>query len=168
MKTDLRLLKNTQKYRKTKKGVLTNMYNHMKNRHKVDFTLKQFHSMFLEDRKFINLFNNWVKSNYNIQLKPSLDRTNPRKHYHRDNISMMTWAENRFKQSSYDGKLGRKPAVLQILGDKVIERYESQRVAVQKTGLSQGCMSMVLNGKRKTVGGYKFIYENPELLKGGE
>lgn len=58
----------------------------------------------------------------------------------------------------------RKGAVYQIMGDKVIKIFRSQREAVIKTGISQGNMSEVLNGKRKTAGGYKFIYENPDLL----
>jgi hypothetical protein len=140
----------------------------MKSRHKVDFSLHEFHKAYLNSKEFLKLFKEWEKSGYNLQLKPSLDRTNPKKHYFFGNIKMMTWAENRLKQSQYDGKLGRKPAVLQMVGDKIVQRYPCQRVAVLKTGLSQGCMSMVLNGKRKTAGGYKFIYENPELLKESE
>jgi hypothetical protein len=165
MKTQSQLLKNTQKFRKTPKGVLTNMYDHMRTRHKVDFSLQEFHNMYLNNNEFLKLFKAWEKSGYNLQLKPSLDRTNPRKHYSFCNTTMMTWAENRLKQANYDGKLGRKPAVLQMLGDKVIQKYPCQRVAVLKTGLSQGCMSMVLNGKRKTVGGYRFMYQNAELIQ---
>ena len=112
---NLKLLENTQRFRKTQKGVLTNMYHHMKSRHAVDFSLNEFHKKFLSDKNFLSLFSDWVKSNYNLQMKPSLDRKNPRKHYFWKNVQMITWAENRFKQSSYDGKLGRKPAVLQII-----------------------------------------------------
>ncbi|MFH1327370.1 MAG: hypothetical protein ABIH76_00735 [Candidatus Bathyarchaeota archaeon] len=103
-------------------------------------------------------------SNYNKQLKPSLDRIDCKKGYTVKNTQMITWAENRYKQS-LDGRRGRKGVVLQLLGEKIVARYSCQREAVKKTGLSQGCMSMVLNGARQTTGGYKFIYENPELLK---
>ena len=79
----MKLLENTRRYRKTPKGVLTNMYSHMKDRHSVQFTLKEFHKRFLTDRKFKRLFKEWENSSYDKQLKPSLDRTDPRKPYTR-------------------------------------------------------------------------------------
>ena len=36
-----KLLENTQRFRETPKGVLTNMYHKMKSRRKVEFTLKK-------------------------------------------------------------------------------------------------------------------------------
>lgn len=144
------------------------MYNHMKKRHEVDFDLKQFQNLYLEDTKFLRLFSEWKKSGYQKQTKPSLDRINNKKHYSLDNINMLTWAENRFKQSKIDGKRGRKPAVLQMLGKKIVRRFQSQRHAVRELGLSQGNLSSVLTGKRNTTAGYRFVYENPELLTRGE
>ena len=168
MKTDLQLLRNTAKYRKTKKGVLTNMYSQMRSRHNVEFTLREFHSMFLNDLKFIRLFKEWIRCGYQKQLKPSVDRIDCKKHYSKKNINMMTWAENRFKQSSFDGKRGRKPAVLQLLGNKIMRKFQSQRHVVKELGILQGNLSSVLNGKRKFVNGYKFVYDNKDLLKGEE
>lgn len=165
MKTKLKLLKNTQKYRRTKKGVLTNMYHHMKSRHKVDFTLKQFHEMYLEDITFNNLMYQWKKLGHLPYYKPSLDRVNPKKHYSKDNIKMITWGQNRLKQSTHDHKLGLKPPVLQIKNGKVVHRHQSQKHAVETLGCSQGTLSMVLNGKKKSLYGYTFVYESPELLE---
>lgn len=164
MKTNIQLLKNTQNYRKTKKGVLTNMYNHIKNRHNTEFTLQEFHLRFLEDKKFNRLFNEWVKSNYHIQFKPSLDRINNKLDYTVKNTQMLTWAENRFKQSATDGKKGRKPKVIQMQGNKIIKIFQSQRHCVKELGVSQGNLSEVLNGKRDYINGYRFIYQTPELL----
>ena len=163
--TNTKLLENTRRYRRTPKGVLTNMYQHMKARQRVDFSLGEFHEKFLNDKKYIRLFNAWEKSGYSKQLKPSVDRSDCRKPYTFTNIKMMTWAENRYKQSQTDGKRGRKPPVLMVLGGKVMRRFISQRHAVRELGLSQGNLSAVLNGKRQTVSGYYFIYENPDLLE---
>ena len=165
MKTTFLSLEITRKYRKTKKGVLTNMFDHMKRRHSVEFSLFEFHNRYLNDKKFIRLYFEWVKSGFLKQFKPSIDRTDCKKHYTMGNITMMTWAENRFKQSAMDGKRGRKPAVYQMIGNKVIKRFQSQRHAVKELGISQGNLSLVLNGKRQTVNGYRFIYENPELME---
>lgn len=163
MKTNTQLLKNTQKYRKTKKGVLTNMFNHMKKRHPIEFSLIDFQDRFLEDKKFNRLYTEWIKSNFQKQLKPSLDRINNKKEYTIKNTQMLNWAENRYKQSM-EGR-NRNGAVIQMIGSKVINIFKSQREAVVRTGISQSNMSSVLNGKRKTVNGYNFIYQNPELLK---
>lgn len=163
----MRSLDSTRRYRKTKKGVLTNMYDHMRRRHKVDFSLKEFHNKFLDDKVFNELYAKWVSSGFGKQFKPSLDRTDCKKHYSWDNVKMMTWSENRRKQSLIDGKRGRKPAVLQIEGGKVVKRFESQLQVIQELGLHQGNLSLVLNGKRNYIKGYKFIYENPELIPNG-
>jgi len=160
----MKLLENTRRYRKTQKGVLTNMYSHMKSRHTINFSLKEFQEMFLYDNKFLKLYNEWGKNNYNKQFKPSLDRIDCKKGYLKNNVQMLTWAENRFKQSALDGKRGRKPRVIQMLGNKIIKIYQSQRHAVKELGISQGNLSSVLNNKRQTTMGYKFIYETPELL----
>lgn len=164
MKTPLKLLKNNQDYRKSKKGVLTNMYDHMRRRHPVEFTLQQFHDKYLNDKKYNRLYNEWVNKNYHTQFKPSLDRINNKLGYTFENTQMLTWAENRYKQSAYDGKRGRKGKVIQMQGDKIINIFKSQRECVKKLGISQSNLSSVLNGKRNYVSGYSFIYENKELL----
>ena len=161
MKTPSSFLLNTQKYRKTKKGLITNLYNKLKERNKVDFT-REFLQEFSQCKKFDRIYTEWVNSNYNKQFKPSLDRISNKTHYTKNNIQWLTWAENRYKQSME--RRCRKGVVYQMIGDKIIKKFISQREAVIKTGISQGNMSEVLNGKRQTAGGYKFIYENPELL----
>lgn len=161
MKTPKNLRLNTQKYRKTKKGVLTNMYRHMVSRNSVDFNLIEFQNRFLDDRKFNRLYNEWVKSNHQKQFKPSLDRINSSKGYTIRNTQMLNWAENRYK--AVMERRCRKGAVIQLLGNKIIKKFKSQREAVLKTGISQGCISEVLNNKRKTAGGYNWEYKNKEL-----
>lgn len=141
--------------------MITNLYHKLKERNKVDFDLKYLHQL-AKYKKFDRIFNEWVKSKYNKQFKPSIDRINNKKHYTKNNIQWLTWAENRYKQSME--RRCRKKAVIQLIGDKIIKKFKSQREAVIKTGISQGNMSEVLNGKRQTANGYKFIYENSELL----
>lgn len=155
-----KLLKNTQRYRKTPKGVLTNMYSKMKSRNDVEFSLKEFHEMYLNDKKFLRLHGEWVKSKFSKQLKPSIDRIDCKKPYLRENINMLTWAENRYKQSKIDGKRGRKPRVYQKLNGKIIRIFQCQRQVVKELGISQPNLSSVLNGRRKYVGGYNFEYES--------
>ena len=154
-------MKNTQRWRKTKRGLLTNLYNKLKIRHRTEFDLEFLHA-FAECQKFNRLYEEWVKSGYHKQLKPSIDRIDNKKGYTQKNIHWLTWAENRYKQTME--RRSRKGKVCQLVAGKVIKVYRSQREAIRQTGLSQGNMSECLNGKRKYCGGYEWIYENKDLL----
>ena len=167
-----KLLENTQKFRETPRGVLTNMYHKMKSRREVEFTLKDFHDRFLSDKKFLRLHKEWTDSGRNKMKKPSLDRISNKKGYTAKNTHMLTWAENRHKQVME--RRSRKGRVIQYLSGKEVAIYKSQREAVLKTGVSQGNLSEHMNGKRNHVEGFTFkfeaevignIYENSELLR---
>lgn len=157
------LVENTRRFRKTKKGLLTNLYHKMKSRHPVDFTLHEFHEIFLDSKLFNRLFTEWEKSKYNKLKKPSIDRINNKVDYLKSNIHMITWAENRYKQTME--RRSRKGGVLHFVDDRLVAIYRSQRETVLKTGFNQGCISEVLNGIRPHSHGSVFKWENPELLK---
>jgi len=75
-----------------------------KNRHceEIDFDYKWFYEwIYNNSNNFETLFNNWINSNYNKMLIPSIDRINPIKTYLKDNIQLMTWDENK-KKASFD------------------------------------------------------------------
>lgn len=163
-----RLLENTKKYRETRKGVLTNIFHHMKARRTVNFSLSDFHERFLNDKKYVRIHAEWLKSGKNKMNKPSIDRISRKLDYTMENIHLVTWAENRYKQTME--RRSRKGPVIQVSNGEVVAKYTSQRDAVKKTGFAQGNMSSVLNGKRSHCGGFQFLYEsnihqNPELLK---
>lgn len=145
----------TKKWRKTKRGHVTNLYHKMKGRNSVDFSLNDFHN-FADCKKFERLYREWVASNYNKQYVPSIDRISNKKSYTLDNIQWLTWAENKYKQSM-EGRNKNGPVAMKM-GNKTVAVFKSQRDAVKKTGLSQSNMSAVLNKKRKTCGGYGWEY----------
>ena|SRR5690606_31735679 len=159
-----KLLENTRRYRKTKKGLITNLFHKMKSRRKVSFSKDDLYE-FSKCSKFDRLFLEWEKSNYDKQYKPSIDRINNKKGYDISNIHWLTWAENRYKQTME--RRCRKGKVAMIMGDNVVKIFKSQREAVIHTGLPQGNISSALNGKRKYCGGYKweYIHEHKHLLK---
>lgn len=130
------------------------------------YSLNWLHDRFLEDTKFNRLFDEWVKSKYDKYKKPSIDRINHNKPYTKENIQIMSWGDNRYKQRME--RRARKGAVLQMKDGLVIARYISQREAVKITGIPQGLISSVLTGKRTHTNGYQFVYENQELLNGGK
>lgn len=157
------MIENTRNWRKTKRGLITNLFHKMKSRNTVMFDLAFLHS-FAECKKFDRLYNEWVNSGYVKQLKPSIDRIRNKGVYSVDNIQWLTWAENRFKQRME--RKHRSLPVNQLLNGIVVNTYKSQKDVIMKTGLSQSNLSMTLNGKRALCGGYKweYIHQNPELL----
>ena len=159
-----RLLENTRRYRKTKKGVVTNMYHKMKVRAPVEFDLPFLH-LFSKCIEFDRLYNEWIKSGCQKEFKPTIDRINYKKPYLKSNIHWLSWSENRYKQTME--RRCRKGKVAQMQGRKIISIHYSQRKAVIDTGIAQSNISSCLNGKRKTAGGYgwEYIYESPELIK---
>lgn len=155
----------TRQWRKTPRGLVTNLYHKLKERNSVEFDLEWLHQ-FADCLKFDRLFREWEQSGFHKDKKPSIDRISNKIGYRKTNVQWLTWAENRFKQSME--RRSRKGAVAQIKDNKVLKIYKSQRQAVLVTGISQGCMSMCLNGQRPKAGGYvwRFIHEHPELLNG--
>lgn len=168
MKTKKAMLKNTAVYRKTPKWVLTNIYAHQLSRSREreigypTYSLIELHDKFIKDIKFIRIHKEWLASWCKKQMKPSVDRINNKRRYSLDNITIKTWAENRFKQSME--RRCRKWWVIQLLNWKEIRKYRSQREAIRLTWFNQWQMSKVLNWKWQTCWWYEWIYSNPELL----
>lgn len=144
------------KYRQSPKGLLTNLYHKMKTRHTVEFSLEWFHLKFLEDKLFIRIYNEWVKSGFDKMKKPSIDRINRKYPYSIKNIQWKTWAENRFKQSME--RRIRKGKVCKILNGVILEVFSCQKEAIKACGISQGNLSSCLNDVRPTTGGFEWKY----------
>jgi hypothetical protein len=160
-KTPLHKLEITRKYRQTPKGVLTNIYQHMKSRNQehgfppLSFTKKELHDRFLKDNKFLYLFDVWIASQ-DKWLKPSVDRIDPRKPYTMDNIQILTYRENKEKGDREKELLWGKPVKQLTMNGDLIAVHPSLKDAVRATGLSQGNISGVLSGKRNHTGGFKW------------
>lgn len=152
------------KYRKTPKGVLTNMYHHQKTRNKqkgfgdIGYSLEWFHKTFLDDIKYKRLFDEWVASGYTKAKKPTIDRINNKKGYEKDNIQLLCWSDNCFKQSME--RRSRKGTVLQKLNGIVVKVWKSQRDVWRTLNVQQSMISQALNGKCKTAYGYEWEYGN--------
>lgn len=152
----------TKKFRRTKKGVLTNSYSHQKSRKTVSYSLIELHQMFLENKRFDRLYNEWVKSGYQKNKKPTIDRINCKIGYSLNNIQCLTWEENRYKQRM-ETNIFRAKEVVCFKEGKIVANYKSVSDAVRCTGIMQGNLSSCLNGRRKTCGGFMWKYKK-ELL----
>ena len=92
----------TKKYLKTPKGVLNIIYRNqlLKQKRrgiKVNYTYKEFKDKYLNDEKYLELYNQWLKNNCLSDYKPSFDRIDNTKDYSFDNLQIMTWRENNAK-----------------------------------------------------------------------
>lgn len=149
MKTNKRLLENTENYRKTLKWVITNIYNHQKGRSEKKwfnlwYSLKEFQDFCFNDSKFIELYNFWGNNWYKTFLKPSIDRIDCLKWYEFWNIQVMTSWENRAKWDKEKEILWGKSIIqLDLLWNK-IKDFASIKEAVKKTWLWQWNISMCL------------------------
>lgn len=123
-----------------------------------DYSLQWLHDRFLDDIKFKRLYAEWVKSGYDKWKKPTIDRINRLKPYTKDNIQLLSWADNRAKENNE--RRSRKGRVIQYKDGVEIARYASQRQLVKQTGFTQGLVSAVLNGRRNHHRGYIFKYEH--------
>lgn len=157
-------LENTQRYRRTKKGILTNSYSKQKNRKDVEYSLTELHSKFMFDYRFNRIYEEWKNKGYKKELKPTVDRIDCRRGYTLNNIHALTWEENRYKQRM-ELKLLRATPVVATVDGEIKHKFKSVSHAVKETGINQGNISSCLAGKRKKAGGFNWVYENTELLE---
>lgn len=96
-----------KKYEKTPKGFLMRLYRNMKSRisgvqkqkfylyeGKELFDKDEFYKWALEQEEFHNLFRQYVESNYDRKLAPSIDRVDSSRGYSFDNVEWVTMLEN--------------------------------------------------------------------------
>lgn len=114
-----------------------------------------FVKKFINDKKFINLHELWLKSDCKYKLTPSIDRIDKNKGYTLNNIQFITHSENA-------GKDKEKLSILMYdLNGNFIREWESKWEVHKTLGIPNGNLVKVCYGKRKSAGGYiwKFKYE---------
>jgi hypothetical protein len=164
-------MKDINGYRKTTHGLLMNAYHAQKKRVKerglppVGYTFSEFEQRYSGDKKFLRVYDEWVKSNYQKDKKPSFDRINRKKTYTLDNITCMTWAENRYKQRM-EAKICKIKRVCAVKDNEIVSVYFSVSDAARKLGGSQSLISRSLSHKNLSYLGYQwYSEEEAQLLK---
>lgn len=100
----------------------------------------------------------WTSFNGNIPDDMQIDHidNNPENNY-LDNLQLLTKSENTKKRFLDNPDLSISwSKKIKCLNTGII--YESQKEAARKLNLHQGDLSKVLNGKRKSIGGFHFEY----------
>ncbi len=158
------------RYRRTKKGLITRIYtmqiSHSKKRGHLppDYSKAQLSSWLYSQKLFHSLYQHWANSNFKKDFTPTCDRINDKNGYSLNNITLMSWTENKLRaeQNMRDGVLGnhRTPHRHIMQMDKqrnVLSFFVSAHDAARKTGLPQSNINKTLHAHHKTCGG--FIWE---------
>jgi len=155
-----------QKFRKTKKGLITNIYSNqlMSSRQRghslPNYTLIEFREWVFKNKKFHIMFDNWEKSGYLKNLVPSCDRTDNSKGYDLDRLQIMTWREHNLKtwECRSNGEDGiSKPVIgIEIRSGKEI-KFHSITHAQRELNICH--VSSCCLGERKSAGGYHWRFK---------
>lgn len=151
-------------YRRTKEGLITNLYGHQIERSKKngyrlpDYSKQEFKDWLYSQELFHLMFNEWKMSGYEKRLTPSIDRLNDYIHYCFGNIQLVTWEENNIKgqkdrRNGINNKVNK--SVSQYSKDgKFIAKYHSRMEASRRTNVPQRQISQCCSGGIKNAGGY--------------
>lgn len=155
-----------EKYRKTKKGLVSNMYKHQKHSAKEramqapTYVNKDLLDWCLSQELFHTLYDTWVASGYAKDKIPSIDRKDDTVSYTMENIQLMTWLENKTKNEQQI-KRGEKPHLVKAVCQytktgEFVKEFFSIREAERSTGIGTSNISNVCNGRYgyKTAGGF--------------
>lgn len=122
------------------------------------YTIEELVSWCFKQDLYFKLFDNWVYSDYDTNLSPSIDRIDSNLPYTLDNIQLMTWQENKHKGYE-EAKVNSGFRVAQYdLDANFIQEFISAREASRCTKIHH--ISAVCAGTRKTAGGFKWRYLN--------
>lgn len=159
-------------YQKTEKGLISKIYSGQKTRtakkgfDEIKYTKEELSNYITGNEKYKSLYDNWVKSGFDKQLTPSIDRINPKKGYSLDNINLTTWGENAAKGHA-ERRLTQGKPILQIDSNgNVVKIHKSLSDAADEVGISFKNISAAANGKyrAKTAKGFTWRYAKPEEL----
>ncbi len=159
-------------FKRTKRGVIGEIYGTQKRNSKLrshpypKYSKEDLNTWLFNQELFHVLHKQWIDGGCQKRMKPSVDRIDDFKPYTFSNIQLMTWGENRDKQSldirNGVGTSGsRCKKVYQY--DKrgiLINTYISTAEASRKNGFTQAHISSVCRGERKTHRGYVWRYND--------
>lgn len=123
-------------YRRTKSGLVHHIFNNQRltsrraGRPQPTYTYELLEDWMFNHKDFQRLYTNWVASDYDRMLSPSIDRKNNTLGYSFDNIELMSWKQNLYNQKTQNMDCTfltkNSKAVRQLdLDGNLIETYKS-------------------------------------------
>ena len=156
--------KRTKAYRRTKEGLITQIYKNQINTSKKrgdvypTYTKQELKDWMFSQEIFHELYDDWKDSGYVKDLVPSCDRLDDYKGYNLKRLQLMTWGEN--EQKNYNdikNGINNKNSIAVISVNKETEEeieYYSMNQAERETRVSHKHISKCCLGERKSAGGF--------------
>lgn len=166
------ILEKHKNKRRTKEGLCYSIYKQQKGSSKYrgyeypNYTRDELKQWILNHKDFDILYENWVNSNYNVDLTPSVDRLDDYKSYSFDNIRLITFKQNRSKyyNDAMNG-INTKQCIEVVQCDlqgNIIKIHYSMNSASRLTGIIQQNICKCCKNERKQAGGFIWKYHNIE------
>lgn len=156
-------------YKKSKEGLIRGILVQQKRSSKKrlhnspNYSLDEFREWFYAQYNFEELYNNWVNSNYNKKLTPSVDRKNDLEPYTFDNIRLVTWEDNMKKahEDKLNGVTGRDMKTVYQYDKEfnLVATYHSATFASKQLGVSQATICNRCRNNLKLIKGCYWSYE---------
>ncbi len=146
--------KNHKNWSRTKLGLVGYIYESQKSASKrrghraPEYTKDELKEWLYSQPKYHELYSEWVRSTYDTDLKPSVDRKHNDIHYCMSNIQLMTWRANRLKGVSciyqYD------------MQGNLVNVYETVKEAAEAVGVGRKNIQRCINktDNRTSSAGY--------------
>lgn len=163
--------KNYNKWRRTKKGIINQIFRNQKVSCKQrghdfpEYSFDDFYIYCMNSIEFNRIYDLWVNSGYVKNKVPSADRLDDSKTYSFSNIQFMSWEENfnKFQKQIRDGdKIHRakphKKVTMMDMDFNEIKVFQSMSQASREIGVHPTKIGLVCKGKRNHTGGYRWKY----------
>ena len=157
------------RYNRSINGFIVNIHAQQRRRSRLrnmpqpTYSKDELKEWFLKQDLFKTLYENWVSSNYDKNLTPSVDRKDDYMGYTLNNIQLMTWIEN--KQKHYQDKIiGNNNKISKAVeqyskSGVLINTYFSTMEAERNTQVIHNNISSCCKGQRKSAGGFIWKYK---------
>lgn len=170
LKSSCRVCSNivSNNYKKSKEGLIRRILVQQKRSSKMrlhsqpEYTLNQFREWFYSQENFEQLYINWVSSDYDKNLTPSVDRLDDLKPYIFENIRLVTWKENRDKsyKDKLEGVTRRDMKTVYQYDDNLdlVREFHSCTYASKQVGVTQSNLSICCRNFPKKFLGFYWSY----------
>lgn len=158
-----------KRYKRTKEGLVSVIYSHQKESSKRRghkrpcYTVEELMAWIFKQNNFDEVYENWVSSNYDKMLSPSVDREDDYKGYTIGNLRRIcTWSENKSRGES-DMRIGKnnknsRRVIKRTISGVIIDVFYSAAQASRETSIHRKCIGDCCSGRQNTAGGFKWSY----------
>lgn len=165
-------------YRRSIKGLVKYIYAHqirncqVRGHNLPEYSSNELYKWFTSNNQALQVYNSWVKTGYDNEYKPSIDRLDNSKTYSFSNIECVTWYEN--KQRAYKGirdntiktssllNNGHRPVCQFDLDLNKIATFISLSEANRLTGIDHRGISRCCKEEKVAYKNYLWCYANRE------